>query len=57
MSHFLSLIVFAVVVSACFALIMKPTKPERWRYFFWLLFCFIGSGFVLGWVMYFFPFK
>jgi len=57
LSHFLSLIVFAVVVSACFALIMKPTKPERWRYFFWLLFCFIGSGFVLGWVMYFFPFK
>ncbi|HEY2930586.1 MAG TPA: hypothetical protein VGK99_02485 [Acidobacteriota bacterium] len=57
MSHFLSLVVFAIVVSACFALLMKPTKIERWRYFFWLLFCFIGSAFALGWVMYFFPFK
>jgi hypothetical protein len=53
----LSLVVFAIVVSACFALLMKPTKIERWRYFFWLLFCFIGSAFALGWVMYFFPFK
>lgn len=57
MNHFVSLIVFAIIVSACFALMMKPADKERWKYFLWLLLCFIGSGFVVAWVMYFFPFR
>ncbi|MBI3940523.1 MAG: hypothetical protein HY315_06785 [Acidobacteria bacterium] len=55
MNHFVSLVIFAIVVSACFALLMKPTDAERWRYFFRLLFYFIGCGFIVAWVMYFFP--
>lgn len=49
--------IFALVVSGCFALLMKPTESERWRYFFRLLFYFVGLGFIVAWVMYFLPFK
>ncbi|HEY3129676.1 MAG TPA: hypothetical protein VGL91_09470 [Acidobacteriota bacterium] len=57
MNHFVSLSVFAIVVSACFALLMKQTNEERWKYFLWLLLCFIGSAFAAAWIMYFFPFR
>lgn len=51
------MVIFAMIVSACFALLMKSTDPERWRYFLRLLFYFIGLGFIAAWVMNFFPFR
>ena len=57
MNHFLSMTIYAVLVSACFALLMKPTHSERRQYFFRLLLYFIGYSFVAAWVMYFLPFR
>ena len=56
MNHFLSLTIYAVIVSACFALLMKPTPQEQKRYFARLLVYFIVIGLVAAWVMYFLPF-
>jgi hypothetical protein len=56
LNHFLSLAVYALIVSACFALLMKPSPSEQRRYFVRLLFYFAGLGLIAAWVMYFLPF-
>jgi hypothetical protein len=45
------MLLFSVIVSGCFALLMKPTDAERWRYFGRLLFYFVVCGVLVAWVM------
>ena len=54
-SHFLILSVFAGLVSVGFALLMRDTRREQIRFAIFSFFCFVGSAFVIGWLMYPFP--
>lgn len=50
-SHFLSLVVFAALVSTVFAVLQRQDPREQVR-FGLLLFCaFVASALVLGWLM------
>ncbi|HSF15371.1 MAG TPA: hypothetical protein VLK65_07450 [Vicinamibacteria bacterium] len=54
-SHFLILSVFALAVSVGFALLMRETPREQIRFGIFAFLCFLGSAFLLGWLMYPFP--
>jgi cytochrome bd-type quinol oxidase subunit 2 len=54
-SHFLILSIFAVLVSIGFALLMRDTREEQIRFAIFAFVCFVGSAFVIGWLMYPFP--
>ena len=54
-SHFLTLSVFALLVSVGFALLMRDTRKEQIRFAAFSFVCFVGSAFVIGWLMYPFP--
>jgi hypothetical protein len=54
-SHFLSLTLFALLVSIAFALLMRDTRKEQIRFAVFSFVCFVGSAFVIGWLMYPFP--
>lgn len=54
-SHFFILSVFAFLVSIGFALLMRDTRKEQIRFAVFAFACFVGSAFVIGWLMYPFP--
>ena len=54
-SHFLILSVFALAVSVGFALLMREKPSEQIRFGIFAFLCFLGSAFLLGWLMYPFP--
>ena len=54
-SHFLILGIFAFLISIAFALLMRPTRKEQVRFAVFSFICFVGSAFVIGWLMYPFP--
>ena len=54
-SHFLLLVLFALLVSAVFAVLMKDEPREQVRFGGLLLAGFVASALVLGWLMYPFP--
>jgi hypothetical protein len=54
-SHFLMLTVFALLVSTAFALLMRQDPKEQLRFGFLAFVCFLGSAFLIGWLMYPFP--
>ena len=54
-SHFLILTVFALFVSIAFALLMRNEKEEQIRFGIYAFLCFVGSAFLIGWLMYPFP--
>lgn len=54
-SHFLILSIFAFLVSIAFALLMRNTRKEQIRFALFSFVCFVGSAFVIGWLMYPFP--
>ena len=54
-SHFLILSIFAFLVSIGFALLMRDTRREQIRFAIFAFLCFVGSAFVIGWLMYPFP--
>jgi len=54
-SHFLILSIFAFLVSVGFALLMRDTREEQIRFAIFAFVCFVGSAFVIGWLMYPFP--
>ena len=53
--HFLILSVFAALVSVAFALLMRKTPAEQARFAVFSFLCFVGSAFLIGWLMYPFP--
>ncbi len=54
-SHFLILGIFAFLISIAFALLMRDTRKEQLRFAVFSFVCFVGSAFVIGWLMYPFP--
>jgi hypothetical protein len=54
-SHFLVLSLFAFLVSIAFALLMRDTSKEQIRFAIFSFVCFVGTAFVIGWLMYPFP--
>lgn len=54
-SHFLILTVFALLVSIAFSLLMRNTREEQIRFAIFSFVCFVGSAFLIGWLMYPFP--
>ena len=54
-SHFLILSIFAFLVSIGFALLMRDNRKDQIRFAIFSFVCFVGSAFVIGWLMYPFP--
>jgi hypothetical protein len=54
-SHFLVLTVFALFVSTAFALLMRNEPKEQLKFGIFAFVCFLGSAFLIGWLMYPFP--
>jgi hypothetical protein len=52
MSHFLLLVVFAFFVAIVFAVLMRDEPREQIRTAVLLFGGFVGSAFLLGWLMY-----
>ncbi len=55
-SHFEALFVFALIVSVVFALINKTKPMEQLKYGALVFLSFLGVAFVVGWLMFPFPF-
>lgn len=47
--------VFAAFVSVAFALLMRDEPRDRLRFGLFAFACFLGSAFLIGWLMYPFP--
>lgn len=54
-SHFLVLSGFAFFVSIAFALLMRDEPKEQWKFGLYAFVCFVGSAFLIGWLMFPFP--
>jgi hypothetical protein len=54
-SHFLTLALFAAVVSSVFALVLRKDLRSRLRFGILVFVAFVGSALVAGWLMYPFP--
>ena len=54
-SHFLLLILFAVLVATVFAVLQRDTPSEQLRLGLLLVGGFVGTALVLGWLMLPFP--
>jgi hypothetical protein len=53
--HFLIMSLYALLVSAFFALLWREDPRERWKLFGILLAALVGGGLVVAWLMYPFP--
>lgn len=53
--HFLILTIFALFVSTAFALLMQKDPKEQLKFGIFAFVCFLGSAFLIGWLMFPFP--
>ena len=53
--HFLIMTVYAVLVSAFFALLWREERAARWKLFGILLGALVVGGLAVAWLMYPFP--
>jgi hypothetical protein len=51
-SHFMALVIFALIVSTVFAMITKNEPREQLRYGVFVFLSFLAVAFVVGWLMY-----
>lgn len=51
-NHFQALVLFAIAVSAVFAMLSKPTIGERIGYAVWAFMGFLAVAIGIGWLMY-----
>ncbi len=54
-SHLVALLVFASLVSAVFAVLLREEAGSRWRFGAATFAAFVASALVVGWLMYPFP--
>lgn len=54
-SHLLALLVFATLASIVFATLLRDDPRSRLRFGLGTFAAFVGSAFVVGWLMYPFP--
>ena len=52
LTHFQAMLLFAVVVSAAFAVISRRGWKEQMKYALWCLLLFLLVGVAIGWAMY-----
>jgi hypothetical protein len=52
LTHFQSLLLFAVIISVAFGFLSRRKPPDRVRYIIWCLFLFLLIGIGIGWAMY-----
>ena len=52
LKHFQTMVIFALAVSAAFALLSKNTTTERIRYAVWAFLAFLFVAVGIGWLMY-----
>ena len=52
LSHFTSLVIFAVIVSTVFAIITKNEPREQLRYGVFVFVSFLAVAIVVGWIMF-----
>ena len=55
MSHFLLMILYALLVSVFFALLWRRERAAQVRLFLQLFVGMVGGGLVIAWLMYPFP--
>jgi cytochrome bd-type quinol oxidase subunit 2 len=55
MSHLLLMVLYALLVSAFFALLWRRERKERIKLFVQLLLSMVGGGLLVAWLMYPFP--
>ncbi len=55
MSHFLLLVLYALLVSLFFALLWRQEKRERIRLFLQIFVGMVGGALIVAWLMYPFP--
>ncbi len=53
--HFLIMTIYALLVSAFFALLWRQEKKERWKLFGLLVASLVLGGLAVAWMMYPFP--
>ena len=54
-SHFLHMVLYSTVVSVFLAVLVRPTRRERWRFGLTLWLAMVGGALALAWLMYPFP--
>ena len=55
MSHFLLMVLYALVVSLFFTLLWRRERKEQVRLFLQLFLGMVGGGLLVAWLMYPFP--
>jgi hypothetical protein len=52
LSHFQSLLLFALIISTAFGFLSRRTARDRVKYILWSLLMFLVFGIGIAWVMY-----
>jgi hypothetical protein len=52
LSHFQSMLLFALVISVAFGFLSRRRPADRLKYILWSLFLFLAIGIGIGWAMY-----
>lgn len=55
MNHYLSLVIFSLIVASLFTAISKEAENRRPRYFLTMLGWMVVGSLLAGWLMYFVP--
>lgn len=55
MTHFLSLVLFAALVSTVFGVVSKDAREDQVRYGLGVFAKFVLAALVIGWLLYFLP--
>ncbi len=55
MSHFLLMVVYALLISVFFAFLWRQSARERVKLFLQLMLGLVGGGLLIAWLMYPFP--
>jgi hypothetical protein len=52
LSHFQSMVLFALIISVAFGFLSRRRPIDRVKYIAWSLFLFLLVGVAIGWAMY-----
>lgn len=55
MSHFVLMVVYALLISVFFAFLWRQTAGERLKLFLQLMLGLVGGGLLIAWLMFPFP--
>jgi hypothetical protein len=52
LSHFLAMVLFALIISVAFGFLSRRPPMERLKYILWSFGLFLAIGIGIGWLMY-----